>query len=434
MPKAIGVDLGGTKTTFVLIDEYGNVLKRKKYKTPKEKEKILEMLVKGVKEIKNKEKVVGIGFGLAGFIDSNTGVMHFSPNVPAINNTNFRRFLKKHFKERIVFENDANCFAIAEHIIGYKGKYKNVVAITLGTGIGSGLIIEGKLAKGRGHAAELGHMIIDHSSAKVCDCGNIGCFEELADGKALLRRAKKLGLKVKNNEELAKLAERGNKKALQAIKDTASYLAVGLANIINIFDPEAIIVGGGLANIDILLKEAKKELRKYTLVRKSTPILKAKLGDYGPAIGAAMLAFKEFVWMKKQPKIAVDIIIEYYKRRVFEGIILIKRKFKPKGWALPGGLVEYGETLEKAAKREALEETGLKIRNIRQFKAYSDPKRDERGHSISIVFIAKASGNIKPGSDALYAEVFRPENLPKKLCFDHKKIIDDWLKEKLRER
>ena len=240
MSKAIGVDLGGTKTIVVLIDEYGRILKKKKYSTPQTKREILEMLVKGIKEVKGREKVVGIGLGLAGFLDSERGIMRFSPNIPAINNTNFKAFLKKHFKEKLFFENDANAFALAEYAAGYKKQYKNIVGITLGTGIGGGIIVDGMLLKGKGCAAELGHMIVDHSSGKRCDCGNIGCFEELADGKALLRTAHKLGLNVQNNIELAELAKKGNKKAVRAVKEIAEYLAIGLVNIINIFDPDVL--------------------------------------------------------------------------------------------------------------------------------------------------------------------------------------------------
>jgi glucokinase len=430
LAKAIGVDLGGTKAIFVLVDEYGRILKKKKYATPKEKKEILRMLVRGIKEIKGKEKVAGIGLGLAGFLDSKRGIMRFSPNIPAINNMNFKTYLKRHFKEKLVFENDANAFVVAEYAVSYKKKYKNIVGITLGTGIGSGVIVDGTLIKGRGYASELGHMIVDFSSGDRCACGNPGCFEELTDGKALFRKAQKLGLNVKDNIELAELARKGNKVAKRAIEEIAEYLALGLVNIINIFDPEAIVIGGGLANIELLIEEAKKKLKKYRIVRKNLNILKAKLGDDAPAVGAALLALEDFIRMKKTPLVTIDIIIEYYKRGKFQGIVLVERKFEPKGWALPGGIVEYNETLEKAAKREALEETGLKIKALKQFRAYSNPKRDPRGHTITMVFTAKASGRLNASSDAANVKVFDIKRLPKRLCFDHAKIVADWLRAK----
>jgi ADP-ribose pyrophosphatase YjhB (NUDIX family) len=117
----------------------------------------------------------------------------------------------------------------------------------------------------------------------------------------------------------------------------------------------------------------------------------------------------------------VDIIIRY-----MDGLILIRRKNPPYGWALPGGFVDYGESLEEAAVREAREETGLEVRLLRQFHAYSDPSRDPRQHTISTVFVAEASGKAEAGDDAAELEVFRQGNLPEGIAFDHKQILRDY--------
>lgn len=116
-----------------------------------------------------------------------------------------------------------------------------------------------------------------------------------------------------------------------------------------------------------------------------------------------------------------DLIIEYNR-----GIVLIKRKNPPEGWALPGGFVEYGESLEAAAVREAKEETGLDVELLRQFHAYSDPKRDPRHHTITIVFLAKAKGNTVAGDDAKEIGVFSKDTLPEQIAFDHRDIINDY--------
>ncbi len=116
-----------------------------------------------------------------------------------------------------------------------------------------------------------------------------------------------------------------------------------------------------------------------------------------------------------------DLIIEYNR-----GIVLIKRKNPPEGWALPGGFVEYGESLEAAAVREAKEETGLDVELLRQFHAYSDPKRDPRHHTITIVFLAKAKGNAVAGDDAKEIGVFSKDTLPEQIAFDHRDIINDY--------
>jgi len=126
----------------------------------------------------------------------------------------------------------------------------------------------------------------------------------------------------------------------------------------------------------------------------------------------------------RNPYPTVDIIIELPNDR----IVLVKRQNPPRGWALPGGFVDYGESVEQAAEREAKEETGLDVKLIRQFHVYSDPKRDSRFHTLSIVFIASAEGEPKAGSDAQNAASFHLDNLPEPLCFDHNRIIDDYRK------
>lgn len=123
----------------------------------------------------------------------------------------------------------------------------------------------------------------------------------------------------------------------------------------------------------------------------------------------------------RQPLVTVDIIIEYGK-----GIVLIRRKNPPEGWAMPGGFVDYGESLEEAAVREAKEETGLDIELLRQFHTYSEPDRDPRHHTITTVYIAKGKGTIESGDDAKEARVFSKDDLPKDIAFDHRKILDDY--------
>jgi len=123
----------------------------------------------------------------------------------------------------------------------------------------------------------------------------------------------------------------------------------------------------------------------------------------------------------RNPIPTVDIIIEYNK-----SIVLIKRKNPPEGWALPGGFVDYGESLETAAVREAKEETGLDVRLLRQFHTYSDPKRDPRHHTITTVFIAKAEGNAIAGDNAKEIGIFTKDTLPEPIAFDHKDILKDY--------
>lgn len=124
----------------------------------------------------------------------------------------------------------------------------------------------------------------------------------------------------------------------------------------------------------------------------------------------------------RTPRLSVDVIIELDQR----GVVLIRRRNPPYGWALPGGFVDYGETLEEAAVREAREETSLQVRLVRQFHAYSAPDRDPRGHTVSVVFIASASGEPRAADDAREVGVFPLQQLPQPLAFDHAQILDDY--------
>lgn len=127
----------------------------------------------------------------------------------------------------------------------------------------------------------------------------------------------------------------------------------------------------------------------------------------------------------RNPFCTVDVIIE-----IEGGIILIKRKNPPSGWAIPGGFVDYGESLEDAVRREAKEETGLEVKRIRQFHTYSDPKRDPRHQTISTIYIATASGEPKAGDDAKEVGIFNKDSLPKEIAFDHRQILEDYFNNK----
>jgi 8-oxo-dGTP diphosphatase len=142
--------------------------------------------------------------------------------------------------------------------------------------------------------------------------------------------------------------------------------------------------------------------------------------DYAacPSCGAKVRQYRN-------PFPTVDVIIE-----LPEGIVLIERKNEPYGWAIPGGFVDYGESLESAAKRESQEETALEIRDLRLLGCYSDPKRDTRSHNISTVYVAKADGVPVAGDDAAGLAVFKTDELPEPLCFDHAQILADYIKRK----
>lgn len=210
----------------------------------------------------------------------------------------------------IVVDNDGNVSAIAEHRVGAGVGTDSMVSITIGTGIGSGLIIGGKLVRGvSGFAGEIGHMSINHEGP-ICDCGNRGCLEAYVSGPAMIRMILD-GIKKKDEISILRLvnndvaaisprtiglaARQGDKLALAVIEKTSHYLGVGLANLVNILRPEAIVIGGGIAQLQNLLFDRVRRVtaeRIFGVASDELRILPSKLGPHAGVIGAALLAFE----------------------------------------------------------------------------------------------------------------------------------------------
>jgi glucokinase len=289
MKYIIGVDIGGTKINTILVDK--NFKKIRKIRLPTEAKKGRSMLINNILDMINfvssgipKQKIIGIGIGVPGFICENK-ILDL-PNIPKCKNLNLKNIVEKKTKLKTLIENDSNCMALAEFLFKYN-KLNNLVCLTIGTGVGSGIIINKKLYTGKGNAAELGHMIIQQNGLK-CNCGNKGCLEEYISARAIVRTAKKLKLKETNVIKIQQLAKKGNKKSIRVYEIIGKYLAIGLSNIIKILDPDIILIGGGVSNSkDLLLKPALKELKKYT--NSNTKIKIISLGEDSGAIGAASL-------------------------------------------------------------------------------------------------------------------------------------------------
>lgn len=283
----IGLDIGGTKIEGILFKD-GRILESIKEFTHKEPKRFLKQIEHICEKLINKKKnIKGIGIGLPGIIDRKKGEIIFLPNIPKIKNIKIKIILEKKFNIPVRIENDGNCMAIAEFLFG-EGKGKNnIVSLTLGTGIGGGIIINKKIYNGRGNAGELGHLTIEAKGEK-CKCGSIGCFEEYAASRAIKRFAKNKKLKTKNPLEIENLARRGNKKAIEIYREFGYYLGVGLGTIIKILDPDIIILSGNLCHAkDLFLDEAKREAKKRVFF-KICEIKVSKLKN-ASAIGAASL-------------------------------------------------------------------------------------------------------------------------------------------------
>jgi glucokinase len=250
-------DIGGTYVRFALF-RYDKLISEGKYNTIKDNSllEFLEEKIEGLMKMYKIKKFKGIGISAPGVLNCDKLELTAPVNIPKIKNLKFDGFKK--YSKKVILENDANCAAVGANTLE---NVNNLVGLTLGTGLGTGLIINGKLYKGKGNASEFGHTTIDVNSGKCC-CGNIGCLEGFASEKGLLKLAKKNGLD-QNAFELRELGKKGDKKALKIFNEFGKNLSFGLVNIANILDPDVIVLSGGLVNsskffIDTAKKEAKK--------------------------------------------------------------------------------------------------------------------------------------------------------------------------------
>ncbi len=300
---AIGIDLGGTNLRVALVSEDGEIAR--KIKKPSS-EPVLDAILSAIDEIKQ-TAIVGIGLGVAGLIDRKRGRVFISPNLYAIEGIDLVREIRNRFNVPVMIENDANVAALGEKKAGAGKGFDNFVLLTLGTGIGGGIIHKGKLLD---MSAEIGHMSIN-ADAEKCPCGNIGCLETYASARAMI--AKAVIMLEKDNESILKECCKGSiykitpediyKAALEGdalsreiLRDAGRFLGVGIANIINIMSPEAIILAGGLVGAwNIYVQEAIKEAsrRAFKELFDAVKIIPSSLGDDAGIVGAASLVFME---------------------------------------------------------------------------------------------------------------------------------------------
>ncbi len=300
---AIGIDLGGTNLRVALVSEDGEIAR--KIKKPST-EPVLDAILSAIDEIKQPE-VVGIGLGVAGLIDRKRGRVFISPNLHAIEGIDLVREIKNRFNVPVMIENDANVAALGEKTAGAGKGFDNFVLLTLGTGIGGGIIHKGKLLDA---SAEIGHMSIN-ADAEKCPCGNIGCLETYASARAMIAKAvimlEKENVSILKEcckgsiykitpEDIYKAALEGDALSREILKDAGRFLGVGIANIINIMSPEAIILTGGLVGAwNIYVQEAIKEAsrRAFKELFDAVKIIPSSLGDDAGIVGAASLIFME---------------------------------------------------------------------------------------------------------------------------------------------
>lgn len=302
---AIGVDIGGTNTRVALVDPDGNILEKDKKPTGHDPVNILfELLDKFYHSYS--EDILGIGIGIAGIVNREEGKILYSPNIPKLTSLGLKELIQYRYRTCVVLENDANVAAYGERFIGSGKNYKSFVTLTLGTGIGGGVVLNNRLLP---IAAEIGHMTIN-SDGIICQCGNNGCLEAYASATAIVASAisqieKGTDSLLKNlyngnfykitSEDIYKAALEGDTLSRLVLKEAGKGLGIGIANIINIFSPEAVILTGGLSKasniyIDNAISEASR--RAMRELYKRTEIIKSMAEDDAGVVGAALLAYE----------------------------------------------------------------------------------------------------------------------------------------------
>lgn len=277
MDRYICVDIGGTKTLSALMDKRGRILKTLKLKTGKGRKPFLKGMESSISMLFSKD-VKGIGIGVPGPLDIDKGVLLNPANLKGCDNLNLVSFVKKRFGVKVVLENDTTAMALGEAIVGLKNRYRSFVFINVGTGLGGGIVLNGKIYRGKGNAGEIGHTIIDPKGIK-CTCGNRGCLESYVSDRAFKRVSKRVLGRELDPEQISKLLKSGNKKAREVCKEIGQYLGIGLANINDTLDPDVIVLGGGVLKLgSAIMEPALKEMEKRLYV-KPAHVMKARLSD-----------------------------------------------------------------------------------------------------------------------------------------------------------
>ncbi|MGE5583035.1 MAG: ROK family protein [Bacillota bacterium] len=310
----IGVDLGGTHIAAGLVDDNGKIINKGSVPTLRERsyqEIIKDMAMLILKIIKDSGKelkdIQGIGIGSPGTPNGREGILVYANNLK-FNNVPVRAEVQKYINLPVYLDNDANCAALAESVAGAAKGVENSITITLGTGVGSGVVINHKIYNGFNYAAaELGHIVIV-SGGVLCTCGRKGCFESYASATALIRQTREAAVKNPDslinrlvNGDLNKIdakipfdaAGQGDVTAKKVVKKYIKYLAEGLANIINAFQPEVMVIGGGVSNQgEVLLKPLRKMIYERIYCKEGVPqteLKVAQMGNDAGIVGAAML-------------------------------------------------------------------------------------------------------------------------------------------------
>jgi glucokinase len=308
--NAIGVDIGGTKIAAAVVTPEGNILSEVRYPTQAAPlNRLIETVAQAITEVKDGFEVGGVCVAVPGRILASENKVISAPNLHEIEDIRLDEEIGRRTGLMVTVENDANAAAWGEFRFGAGRGLQHMVSITLGTGVGGGIITHGMLLRGaQGAGGELGHVTIDPTGPR-CGCGNYGCLEALASGTAIQRRAREVAnerstsalgrLAIERQvlgEDVTRLAQEEDDASISLLEETGRWLGIGLAGFVNTFNPEVIAVGGGASQAgELILKSARKEvqLRASSPSRDLVEIKEATLGPESGVLGAAALAGSE---------------------------------------------------------------------------------------------------------------------------------------------
>jgi glucokinase len=288
----VGVDVGGTKVHGVVADADGVVLDEHRIPTPTGGAAVVGAMVDVVESLRAAHDVDALGAGVPGLVDRR-GVLRFAPNLPGVVELPVGALLTEATGLPVRVDNDNTCALWGEHLLGAARDVDDVVLVGLGTGIGGGLLQEGRLVRGaNGFAGEIGHMVVARGGIP-CVCGRNGCWERYASGTALGRMAREAGI-GERGEDVTALALAGDERALAVFDEFADWFAVGLANLVHVLDVSRCVIAGGLVEAGEVLIDAVRRAFAARVVapehRPGVEIGGAELGERAAAVGAALLA------------------------------------------------------------------------------------------------------------------------------------------------
>lgn len=298
----IGVDIGGTKVAAGVVDEDGKILQEALRPTAADRPDVVaETVADVVRELSSGREIEAVGVGAAGFIDETRSIVRFAPNL-AWREEPLQKKITDLVGLPVVVENDANAMAWGETRFGAGRGQTHVICITVGTGIGGGLVFDGKLFRGRwGMAAELGHMQVV-PGGRPCGCGNDGCWEQYASGNALVHDARyladvqpqraKILLELADGkiegEEVTEAARKGDEASLRAFANIGDWLGQGMADLAAVLDPGCFIIGGGVSRAaDLFIDRARDAFAARLTGRGHRPVAEIRLAELGPWAGVA---------------------------------------------------------------------------------------------------------------------------------------------------